>query len=901
MGEYRQYSRLRREYHWQRLNFRRSLASLYTYYSRRKARSQTFFPEPGMSLPRLRTVLLLLLLILALAAGGLWLAVPRLLAGAGVSIEQWQGLGISRAGLLLEHLALQRQTPEGGRIAVRLEQLKLGWPQHADGRWRLAEVSVESVDVRQWPDAVATESDGALPAPEQLARWLALLPGRLALERVSVELPCARQQRCTLNGSAHWEQLQGGAAALGGELRQGGQQLAFNGLLQPGEGQWRLQLDSFLDNQPLLSLQSSWAPASRQLSGTLASPAVPPIQAVRNWLGMWLPTPNLPLPIPEAGRLRLNWDTTLAGDAAWPDWPGLRDGRGNVDLALQLSQPWPLPGLGNLQGDLRLAANAGEKGWRPSVVGGDLRLSDLYGDWLQALPVGLRPARLTLHLEPGVDDEAGSVRADLRAVGAADLRLRSRVALLEATPLALQLNEARLEGKVPHLELAGVRADNSRVDLSFDGRVDEQSATLAFAAGPQLQVGSLNGPQGLKISKFSATLGKGAFNLAYPADMPLALQLAAPLQLALGELRQAHLKPLAWNAKGDLSVSLDAQQFKGQLQNGGGLDATVDLTNAAGKGLSLGARLPEFFLRTGNPLEKSLADWPPLLSLNNGKASLDLNWRLSPGSAPQSLDLNLRGQGLEGVYDRSEVHGLDLQAKVDLKGSQLELQLPQLKVAALNPGVTLGPLSLQGSYKASLKAPMAGRVDWQQAELALFNGRAWLPAGAVDLSAPGQGQMLRLEGLSLEAILKAYPAEGLIGTGTLDGTLPLRLEKGKLNIHGGQVAAREPGVLQFRSEKIRSLGQGNPAMQLLATAVDDFRYDKLSSTVDYDDTGKLLLALSLSGRNPALEQGRPINLNVNLEENVPKLLTSLQLSDRVSDTIRKRVQERLRNDPAAAP
>jgi len=854
-----------------------------------------------MSLPRLRTVLLLLLLILVLAAGALWLAVPRLLANAGVSVEQWQGLGVSRVGLLLEQLALQRQTPEGGRLTVRLEHLRVGWPQYTDGRWRLAEVAADTIDVRQWPDATVVESNGALPAPEQLAHWLALLPGRLALERVSVELPCAREQRCTLNGRAHWEQLQGGAAALGGELRQGGQQLAFNGLLQPGEGQWRLQLDSYLDNQPLLSLESSWAPGSRQLAGTLASPAVPPIQAVRNWLGMWLPTPNLPLPIPEAGRLRLSWDTALAGDAAWPDWPGLRDGRGSVDLALQLSQPWPLPGLGNLQGDLRLVANGSAVGWRPSVVSGDLRLSDLYGDWLQALPVGLRPARLTLHLEPGVDDEAGSVRADLRAVGASDLRLRARVALLEATPLALQLNEARLEGKIPHLELVGLRVDSGRIELNFDGRVDDQSATVVFAAGPQLQVGTLNGPQGLKVGKLSATLGKGAFNLAYPTDAPLSLQLAAPLQLAVGELRQARLKPLAWSAKGDLSASLDAQQFKGQLQNGGGLNATVDLSNATGKGLGLVARLPEFFLRTGNPLEAALADWPALLSLNNGKASLDLNWRLPPGSASQSLDLNLRGQGLEGVYDRSEVHGLDLQAKFGLKGTQLELQLPQLKVAALNPGVTLGPLTLQGTYKAALAAPLAGRVDWQQAELALFDGRAWLPAGTVDLSALGQGQMLRLEGLSLEAILKAYPAEGLTGTGIIDGTLPLRLEKGKLNIHGGQVAAREPGVLQFRSEKIRSLGQSNPAMQLLATAIDDFRYDKLSSTVDYDDTGKLLLALSLSGRNPALEQGRPINLNVNLEENVPKLLTSLQLSDRVSDTIRKRVQDRLRNDPAAAP
>ncbi|MBG6286325.1 YdbH domain-containing protein [Pseudomonas nitroreducens] len=854
-----------------------------------------------MSFPRLRTALLLLLLLLALAVGAAWLAVPRLLANAGVSIEQWQGLSVSRQGLTLEQMALQRQTPDGARLAIQLREVRVGWPEHADGRWRLKELAAGRIDVRQWPGESAEGEDAALPDLAQLNRWLALLPGRLALEQVFLELPCAREQRCTLNGSAHWQQIPGGAAALGGELRQGGQQLAFNGLLQPGDGQWRLQLDSFLDNEQLLSLDSIWAPGARQLSGSLASPAVPPVQAVRNWLGMWLPTPNLPLPIPEAGRLRLSWNTQLAGNAAWPDWPGLRDGRGTIDLSLQLPQPWPLPGLGNLQGDLRLIASGTDVGWRPSVLSGDLRLSDLYGDWLQALPVGLRPARLTLHMEPGVDEEAGSVRAELHAVGAADLRLRSRVALLEATPLALQLMDSRLEGKVPHLELAGLRGDSSRLDLSFEGRIDQQSANVAFADGAQLQVGTLAGPQSLKASKLSAVLGKGALDLGYSADAPATLQLNAPLKLAVGELRQPHVKPLSWNALGTLAASLDSQQFKGRLLNSGGLNAEVDLNNSAKQGVALVARQPEFFLRTGNPLEKSLSDWPALLSLNNGKASFDLNWRLPPGSAPQSLGLNLRGQGLEGVYDRSEVHGLDLLAKFALNGSQMDLQLSQVKVASLNPGVTLGPLSLQTNYRGSLDAPLAGRVDWQQAELGMFNGRAWLPPGGVDLSARREGLTLKLEGLALEAILAAYPAEGLSGNGVIDGNLPLGLREGKLVIHGGEVAARQPGVLQFRSEKIRSLGQSNPAMQLVATAIDDFRYDKLSSRVDYDESGKLLLALSLSGRNPALEQGRPINLNVNLEENVPKLLTSLQLSDRVSDTIRKRVQERLRNDPAAAP
>ena len=79
----------------------------------------------------------------------------------------------------------------------------------------------------------------------------------------------------------------------------------------------------------------------------------------------------------------------------------------------------------------------------------------------------------------------------------------------------------------------------------------------------------------------------------------------------------------------------------------------------------------------------------------------------------------------------------------------------------------------------------------------------------------------------------------------------------------------------------------------MVQALDDFQFDQLDSDLSYDEDGKLLLALRLSGRNPAIEDGRLINLNINLEENIPALLTSLQLSERVNETIRERVRQRM--------
>jgi hypothetical protein len=227
--------------------------------------------------------------------------------------------------------------------------------------------------------------------------------------------------------------------------------------------------------------------------------------------------------------------------------------------------------------------------------------------------------------------------------------------------------------------------------------------------------------------------------------------------------------------------------------------------------------------------------------------------------------------------------------------------MPELSLQQANPGLPVGPLIFQGRYVASLAQPLAGKLSWQRIRAGLFAGEAWLAPGQLDLGRLPQRLALLLEGLQLEALLRAYPAEGLAGRGTLDGELPLLIDGGGVRVEQGAVAARAPGVLQFRSEKIRSLGRSNPGMKLVADALDDFHYELLDSAVSYDRAGKLTLGLRLRGRNPDVEKGRPINLNVNLEEDLPALLTSLQLTDKVSETIRQRVQERLRQRNLPAP
>src|SRR5690606_998319 len=151
------------------------------------------------------------------------------------------------------------------------------------------------------------------------------------------------------------------------------------------------------------------------------------------------------------------------------------------------------------------------------------------------------------------------------------------------------------------------------------------------------------------------------------------------------------------------------------------------------------------------------------------------------------------------------------------------------------------------------------------------------------------------EEIDLARLLAEHPSSDITGTGRLSGRLPLTLSDKGVTLSEGRLAALAPGgQLQYRSPRAAALGESNPGMKIITEALDDFHYSVLASEVTYEDSGRLLLALRLQGSNPAVEGGRQINFNINLEEDLPALLASLQLSNQISDRIKRRVQEKLR-------
>jgi hypothetical protein len=181
----------------------------------------------------------------------------------------------------------------------------------------------------------------------------------------------------------------------------------------------------------------------------------------------------------------------------------------------------------------------------------------------------------------------------------------------------------------------------------------------------------------------------------------------------------------------------------------------------------------------------------------------------------------------------------------------------------------------------------------RDASVGVLGGRVSIAEFQYREDRPSPPFEVAVEGLDLARVVALEQQVSLQASGLLDGSLPVEIAAEGIKVRGGGVRARAPGgVIRFiPSDDARSMAAGNPGLKLAYDALSNLQYQVLDSAIEYSPAGDLALNIELKGRNPDWQQGRPIHLNLNVEENIPKLLRSLQLGDDLSAVIEKRVQE----------
>lgn len=847
--------------------------------------------------------------------GVLGAALLLLLASAGYGFHRWQlfkqqqhivaldieGLRLSWSGLYMKRIALARRTAQGEQLDIELHATQLD----LDAWWRplpLASLEMERLDLSWHPAPDATElytddRSNKLPTRDELQRWASWLPRHGRVATFNLTLPCLRG-RCDQPGELQWQHPGDPAEPiqLSLHLLRDDHRLTLDAVARHDHAESLLDLQLLLDNQLRLEARQRFEPVedSTLWEGSLALGELPEAPWLLAWLSDWLVV-QTPAPdeLPQQMRLGASWSVHLITDQLLSNWQAQR---GELRVSADLPGPWPILGLGELQGRLDLSAKGDNRRWAPTDVAADLHLLPAPA-LVDELPAALRPAALHLLVKPGSASELTNqlpLRLQLTAEGPSAAMLDAQLSVDTTAPYTLHLAEARARLSSPSLQLAELRLQGLEADLRFHGEAGAQTAQLRLDDGSRVVLNSLAASDNFSADQLQLNLAGLSLEADITDSAMQRLHASGPAALTIRQLKQPTLRSLGWHWRGQLVSDLRQLVLQGPLTNDAELALDLQLTHDwVESNTHLSARLPEIFLRAGNPLASTLTDWPPLLELNTGRLQAQAELAL-PANGALAAEATLDARGLGGIYDRTELSGLDASLALTLQGERLQLRIPELTLSQANPGFSFGPISLRGDYLGDLQQIAQGRLNWQTAEARLLGGRLWLDPGSADLASAEQSLNAHLRGLQLPLLLEAYPTEGLSGTGVIDGELQLQRSEQGLSVENGTLQAREPGgVLRFRSAKMQALGQSNPAMRLVVEALDDFHYDRLSSDVHYATDGKLDLGLKLNGRNPALEGGRPINLTVNLQEDIPALLTSLQLSDRVSETIRRRVQERL--------
>ncbi|GAB6069983.1 hypothetical protein JCM30760_10800 [Thiomicrorhabdus hydrogeniphila] len=384
--------------------------------------------------------------------------------------------------------------------------------------------------------------------------------------------------------------------------------------------------------------------------------------------------------------------------------------------------------------------------------------------------------------------------------------------------------------------------------------------------------------------------------------------LTAKYVLKTDRFEQHNLQPLSWTLRGkiqsDLANTLAAVKqvnIQGSISNKAGL---VIFHNAFYKpnNLYVDWEVPNSYFLAGNPFQKTFKDWPKLLTIGSGQFKAKGNSQLKFSTLNDKTNLlnalftkaEVIAQGVSGIYNETTLNQVDSQFNLNLKQGMLKVDAHQLNALQINHGLIVGPIKSSGSYEAHVNKLRQGKLKLTEFNTQIFDGQAWIDKKTFDLDQPIKSN-IHLSKINLKTLLEQYPSADIHGSGSINGDLPFTVNLQKepfFTLDKGQIIAQSPGgLIQYKAAS--PIKQTHQSMKLVFSVLEDFHYSILDSKVTYDKNKTLHLTLQLQGKNPNVENGRQVNFNIQLEEDLPALITTMQLSNQVSETIKNRIQNKL--------
>ena len=174
-----------------------------------------------------------------------------------------------------------------------------------------------------------------------------------------------------------------------------------------------------------------------------------------------------------------------------------------------------------------------------------------------------------------------------------------------------------------------------------------------------------------------------------------------------------------------------------------------------------------------------------------------------------------------------------------------------------------------GRLRFQVLGPSSLKVE--RAELTGIGGRLWAEGVTIRDGVLPEKMVLHVDGLGLGDLAAQLNILGLKAEGKLSGRIPVNVGKnGEVAIRGGLLTSQGKGLLAFVSPTRVPTAKPDDAgrMDMVLDILEDLRFDGMTLTLDGDAQKDVQMQVHIQGRNPKIQEGRPVDLTVNLTGNI---------------------------------
>lgn len=173
----------------------------------------------------------------------------------------------------------------------------------------------------------------------------------------------------------------------------------------------------------------------------------------------------------------------------------------------------------------------------------------------------------------------------------------------------------------------------------------------------------------------------------------------------------------------------------------------------------------------------------------------------------------------------------------------------------------------------------------------VFGGKIAVEHIDYDMAKKSGETVLQINNIPIQKLLELQGTSKLYATGNVMGSIPVKMSGELFEIMNGGVNAEQSGQIIYATTP-EERAAANQGLRVTYEALSNFLYAELLSTITMARDGTSTIAIQLKGNNPEFQGGRPVELNLKVEQNLLDLMRSLSLASNIEQSISKKALQR---------